>query len=211
MKTLFTLIVLGTAGYLLFEYIEMPAPVPVAVHAAQPRVGPKPTAEPEPVDAAPSVPDLSRIVVKGGDTLTHARVKEIHPGSMVLIADQGLFKVTWDRLPEEFHDYYISMAVPDPTPVPTSAPVAGGAPTAEPMAKAKPQRSALEDEQAQLAFAQRKASLENQLKADRATIDRWYKQSSFETGGVSQSEYDVAQADYAVVSGQLAQLEADGP
>jgi hypothetical protein len=167
---------------------------------------------PEPVETVPVLPDLSRVAVKNGAPLTHARVKEIRTSGIVFVADQGLFKVSFDRLPAEYLAYYGPMAVEDPTPTPAAAAAAADAPVVPAAIKPRPQRNALEDAQAELAYVQRKAGLEDQIRQDRETIDHWYKQSSFVSEGrLSQEQFEVAQADLAVASAQLAQLEALGP
>jgi hypothetical protein len=208
MKTLAVLLLLGLAGYLAYQYADTPAPIvaPQRHSATQSK-----QAEPDPAEEEPLVPDLNRVPVKAGMTLTHARVKEVHPGGIVFVADQGLFKVGFDRLPEIFQAYYGPMAVPEPEPPSPPSPSPVDPALAPAAAKPRPQRDSLEDAQAALAYAQRKASLEGRISQDSATIDLWYKQSSFEKGGLTEQQYQDAQADIALASAQLAQLEADGP
>jgi hypothetical protein len=205
-KSIVILLLFGVVGYVAYQYVDNA--VPVVAPAPHTRA-PAPT---EPVETEAVVPDLSRVVVKGGEPLTHARVKEVRVSGIVFVADQGLFKVGFDRLPAEYEAYYGPMAIPDPVPTEAPTPQAADAATVQPTAKPRPQRNALEDAQAELVYVQKKASLEDRLKTDRDTIDRWYKQSSFvKEGQVSQSQYEMAEADFTLASAQLAQLESDGP
>jgi hypothetical protein len=206
MRSIVTFFLLGLAGYIAYQYVNSP----VVVAPPQPRAKVSPSPEP-PVEVESGAPDLSRVVVKDGPPLTHARVREVRASGILFIADQGMFKVAFDRLSPEFGAYYGPMAVADPVPTETPTPPADPA-SAQPTPKPRQQRNAQEDAQAELVYVQRKASLEDRMKGDQATIDRWYKQSSFNNDSpITQSQYDVAQADLNAAAVQLAQLEAEGP
>jgi hypothetical protein len=207
MKSIVILLFFGLVGYVSYQYVINPVPVDAPI---RPKVTEK-SAEPSVSDAPPVTPDLTRIVIKNEPPITHARVKEVHPGGIVFVADQGMMMVGFDKLPEEFQAYYGPMAIPDVTPTPVSPSAAAEAAVAIAAAKPRPQRNSLEDAQAELAYAQRKAGLEDQMKRDREVIDRWYKQSSFDPQALTEQQYEVAQADYAVAEAQLVQLEANGP
>jgi hypothetical protein len=203
MKAFAILLFFCVVGYIAYQVVVTPQAV---VAPIQPR-GP---AQPEPTEVPLEVPDLSKVSVKDGGTLTHARVKEIHASGIVFVADQGLYKVSFDRLPPNYAAYFGPQAVPDPivpSPTPTDSDV-----TPTPVVKPRPQRTAIEDAQAEVAYAQKKASYENQIKSDQATIDLYYKQSNFNNSSpVTSAQYEVAEADLQATQVALSQLEAAGP
>jgi hypothetical protein len=204
MRAFALLLFFGVVGYIAYQVVVTPqAAVPV-----QPR-GP---VKPEPTEAPMEVPDLSRVPIKDGGTLTNARIKIIHPSGIIFVADQGLYKVSFDRLPPNYAAYYGPQAIPDPIePSPTVTPEDPDI-TPTPVPKPRPQRTAIEDAQAELAYAQRKAGYENQIKSDQATIDTYYKQSNFNNGSpVTTAQYEVSEADLQATQVALSQLEAAGP
>jgi hypothetical protein len=204
MKAFAILLFFGVVGYIAYQVVVTPQP-------AAPIVASGPV-KAEPTDVPMEVPDLSKVPVKDGGTLTHARIKEIHPSGIIFIADQGLYKVSFDRLPPNFAAYYGPQAVPDPVvPSPTMSPADSDI-TPTPVIKPRPQRTAVEDAQAELAYAQRKAAFENQIKGDQNTIDTYYKQSTFNNGSpVTTAQYEVAEADLQSAQTSLALLEGAGP
>lgn len=205
MKSIVFLLSFGSLAYFLYVNVTTPIPVDKVVqHIRDP--GSAPAAEPA---EEPVMPDLTTVVVKDRSPLTHATVKAIHPDAIVFTCDQGIFKVDFDRLAPEFGAYFGPQAVPDPTPAaPVDATPVVVAPVVVPPRER--QRTTLEDAQARLAYAQAKAGLEDRLKQDRDAIDRYYKQSTYEPV-ISESQFDVAKADFDVQAASLAQLEATGP
>jgi hypothetical protein len=202
MKSIVFLLFFGALAYFLYVNVTTPVAIdPPIEHVKGSGSAPE-------VVEAPVVPDLSSIIVKGRAPLTHAKVKEIHPDAMVFICDEGIFKIDFDRLPPEFGIYYGPMAVPDPTPTPTPVPTTSDTPVVAPV-RERPQRTTLEDAQASLAYAQAKAACEDRLKSDREILDHYYKQSTYEPV-VTESQFEIAKADYDVQAAALAQLEANG-
>lgn len=212
MKSIVVLIAIFIVGYWLYTYYqENPGELPSITHRQKDLVTTPLPVTPEPVKVAP--PNLASVPVLNGTTLTHARVKEARVNSVVFMCDQGLFEISYDRLSPDFKAFY----APTPTPVPTDAdgnPIPTPTPTPAPtVVQPKPQiqRTSQQEADARLNYANQKAGLESRQNADLDTINRWYKQSTFEPGGVSQSQFESAHADYDAATAALNQLLANGP
>jgi hypothetical protein len=210
MKSVVVFIAVCIVGYWIYEYYQQnPDEVPSLTHSQKGLVT-------SPIPSGPQsqgpAPDLTSVPVTNGTTLTHARVKDARPNTMVFACDQGLFEVSYDRLPPAFRAYY---APPTPTPSPTASAdsQAPQAPAAAAVSawKPQPQRSSEEETQAVLAFNQRKASLEQHQRDDMEIINRWYKQSTFDPNAMPQSQFDSTKADYDATTAQLGRLVANGP
>jgi hypothetical protein len=212
MKFLATMLLLGFLGYLAYDYVQTreanPTPVITLTHHS--KADPDPTPTPEPTEYKPQPPDLTTIPVKDGVALTNAKVKELRSRSIVFLCDQGLFEVGFDRLPPKFALYYGPIIARLPAPAVDSG-VALPTPTPVPTARVKRERTPIEEANARLGFFSTKESLEGRLKRDQDVIDRWYKQSSFDGGGMSEGEFEGARADFEATSVQLSQLLANGP
>ena len=210
MKSFITLLIFGVIGYVAYQYTLAPAPP----GPAQRPVSAK-SSEPDVPEAPAAPPSLDRVVVKEKVplVLTHAKVKEIHPSGIVFTCDQGIFKVSFDKLPPEYESYYGPLAIADVVPTETPDTAATPVTVAEPVGpRPKPQKTAVEDAQARLVYASTKSGLEDRIKTDQAFIDRWYRQSTFEQEGqVSQTQFEVSKADFDLATAQLNQLEANGP
>jgi len=206
MKTLVTFIAVCIVGYWLYTfYSQNPDDLPPMVHRQKDLVS-KPI--PEEKVVTPPAPKLDAIQVVRGPILTHAKVKSARPNSIVFMCDQGIFEVNYDRLPPEFQSYYM------PAPMPTPAEAASAvepAPAPAPAPKPEPQRSYEDDMNARLSFASTKAGLESRQQGDLDLMTKWYKQSNFEPGGLTQQQFDTAKADYDATTAQLNTLVAQGP
>ncbi|HZZ20602.1 MAG TPA: hypothetical protein VFE25_14600 [Opitutaceae bacterium] len=210
MKSLVTLIAVCIVGYWLYTfYSQNPDELPSMVHRSKDVVStPIPQ---ENVDAPQVPPKLDVIQVARGPVLTHAKVKSARPNSIVFLCDQGLFEVNYDRLPPEFETFYRTQAVATSVPSSESASSAPApVPAQAPAPKIAPQRSYEDDMNARLNLASRKAALEGRQQGDLDTMTRWYKQSNFEPGGLTQQDFDTAKADYDAATAQLNTLVAQG-
>ena len=210
MKFTIILLILGIGGYEAVQYYnDLPASAPSI--AIRPKAAAPTTPEPTPEPA--HAPDLAAVPVLGGHPITHAKLKEIHESGILFLCDQGLIKVSFKNLPPEFSDYYGPMAVKEvvaaePTDAATATPVA----TPPPAVKPKPERTPMQDAQATLAYSQAVSALRDRLQNDQSVIDHWYKQSSFvQEGRITESQFNVAKADFEAVTAQLAELQANGP
>jgi hypothetical protein len=208
MKSTFTLIAACIVAYWLYTfYTENPEDRPSFGHTKTNLVS---TPIPDEKIAEPNkAPSLDSVAVLNGGTLTHVRVKSAMANSILVACDQGLFDITYDRLGPEFRAFY------KPTPTPSASADQGSAPTPTPAStssyKAPVQRTFEEENQARLAYASTKAALEARQQADLDLINRFYKQSNFEAGGLSQAQFDTAKADYDAATAQLGSLVAVGP
>jgi hypothetical protein len=211
MKSTVILIVLCIVGYWLYTYYEEnPAELPGLTHRQRNLVStPIPVDQPTPTPQPITGPKLDAVKLKDGATLTHVRVTTARENTLVIICDQGLFEVNYDRLDPQFRAYY------QPSPTPTLTQVPTGAPTPTPATAAAPkqpvQRTFEEENQARLSFNQTKINLEAKQQADLDVMTRWYKQSSFDPNAMSQSQFDTAKADYDATTAQLGSLVAAGP
>jgi hypothetical protein len=212
MKFLVTMLVCGFIGYLVYNIQQAhdAAPTPLITLSHHTANEPDPTPTPEPTVYVPKPPDMTEIPVRDGETLTHAKVKELRTKTIVFLCDQGIFEVGFDRLPPQFAQYYGPIIATQPASTPDAAGTVSAPPT-KPPAKEKPQRSAVDDASARASFFSSKESLENRLKSDQETIDKWYRQSSFEPGGISEAQFNSAKADFDYTTSQLSQLIANGP
>ena len=212
MKSIVVLIALFIVGYWLYTfYQENPGELPSIGHRQKDLVSTPVPVTPEPAKVAP--PDLASVPVLNGPTLTHVRVKDARAKSLVFMCDQGLFEISYDKLSPNFKAYYTPKVTPVPTdadgnPIPTPTPTP--APTVIQPAP-QVQRTSQQEADARLNYANQKAGLESRQNQDLDTINRWYKQSTFEPGGVSQSQFDSAHADYDAATVALNQLIATGP
>jgi hypothetical protein len=208
MKSTLTFLAVCIVAYWLYTfYTENPEDRPSLGHRQANLVS---TPIPDEKLAEPlKAPSLDSVAVLNGTTLTHVRVKSAKANSILVACDQGLFDVTYDRLAPEFKAYYM------PTPTPSAAGDSSGAPTPTPAStssyKAPVQRTSEEENQARLAYASTKAALEGRQQADLDVINRFYKQSNFEPGAMTQAQFDTAKADYDAATAQLGSVVASGP
>jgi hypothetical protein len=216
MKSIVTLLAVGLICYWLYTFYQQnPDELPSIVNHQKDLVStPIPQVKEVKVEKPVPAPDLTTIAVANGQTLTHARVKDARATSVVFVCDQGLFEISYDRLPPQFRAYYApkgqppapaedSSAAPTPSPTPTRPATVSVSRRAE--------RTPAEDAQALASFEQQKTIYENRQKSDSDVMDSWYKQSSFKTGGITQDQFDSAKSDYDTAANQLAQLESNGP
>jgi hypothetical protein len=210
MKTLVTLIAVCIVGYWLYTfYSQNPDDLPSMVHRQKDLVS---TPIPDEKAIAQTAPKLDSIQVIRGPVLTHAKVKSARVNSIVFMCDQGIFEVNYDRLPPEFQGYYMpSPSVAAAQAVAAVESAVAPAPAPAPAPRPEPQRSYEEDMNARLNFVSSKAGLEARQQSDLDTITKWYKQSNFEPGGLSQGQFDTAKADYDAATAQLNTLVAQGP
>jgi hypothetical protein len=193
-----------------YYYDRPAAPPPAAVPRPKGAEPPTPAPTPEP----PQSPDLRLVPVAGAHALTHARIKEVHESGIVFICDQGLVKVGFKQLPPEFQAFYGPMAAQETASqdTPAGASAVPSAPPPPPAPRPKPERTPIQDAQANLAYNQACAGLRDRLQNDQHVIDHWYNQSSFvQEGYVSETQFNVAKADFEAATAQLAELQASGP
>lgn len=220
MKTPGTLLVLGLTAYGLWCYSSPDySKTPVAAPSVK-AVAPLPV---QMVPEMPTVPDLGHIALKNGTVLTHAKVKSVQANGILLLCDQGLMKVPFANLPAELGDYYKPMidvaVVPADAPsivsnaqsAPAEVPVPVAPPAPQPHYVPQVQRTVLQDAQDNLAFTVARNSLKDRIKADQELITNWYRQSTFETTAISESQFAAAKADLDAAMVQLGQLDANGP
>jgi hypothetical protein len=220
MKTPGTLLVLGLSAYGLWcysspDYSKTPVAAPSAKAAAPAPIQTMP--------AAPFVPDLGRIVLKRGTVLTHAKIKSVQANGILFLCDQGLLKIPFDNLPTDYADYYRPMietgfVAPDAAtapPVATAATVTDAVPVAPPApvphVAPQVQRTVLQDAQDNLAFTVARNALKDRIRMDQELITNWYRQSTFESTAISESQFTAAKADLDLAMVQLGQLDANGP
>jgi len=210
MKFTIILFILGIGGYEAVQYYDnLPATVPAIAVRSKAVAPPTPEPTPEP----PHSPDLVSVPILDSHPLTNAKVKEIHESGIVFLCDQGLIKVSFKNLPPEYLDYYGPMAekeavAAEPTDAATVTPVA----TPPPAQKSKPERTAIQDAQANLTYSQAVAGLRDRLQSDQSVMDHWYKQSSFvQEGRLSENQFNMAKADFEAATVQLSELQANGP
>jgi hypothetical protein len=210
MKTLVTLIAVCIVGYWLYTfYSQNPDDLPSMIHRQKDLVS---TPIPEEKVIAQPPPKLDSIQVLRGPVLTHAKVKSARVNSIVFMCDQGIFEVNYDRLPPEFQNFYMPPpAVAAAQAVASVDSAVAPVPAPAPATKPEPQRSYEEDMNARLNFVATKAGLESRQQGDLDLITRWYKQSNFEPGGLTQQQFDTTKADYDAVTAQLNTLVAQGP
>jgi hypothetical protein len=208
MKSLVTLIAVCIVGYWLYTfYSQNPDDLPPMIHRQKDLVS-KPVPDEKQIEA--TAPKLDSIQVTRGPVLTHAKVKAARPNSVVFLCDQGIFEVNYDRLPPEFQGYYQPSAVQVAAEAMTAAvPAAPSAPAPAPRPPV-PQRSIEDEANARLSFASQKAGLEARQQGDLDQMTKWYKQSNFESGGMSQAQFDTVKADYDAVTSELNNLVAQG-
>jgi hypothetical protein len=206
MKTVLIFLAVCIVGYWLYEFYQQnPDDLP-SMHHQKLTTTPIPS-EPPPDDRGPP-PNLVAIPVRGGSTLTNAKVKEARADSVLFLCDQGIFDITYDRLTPDFRKYY----APAPTPSPSVDPTPQStAPVVIKPYMPEPQRTAEEEVNLRVSFLQREAALRQHLKDDQEIMTRWYKQSSFDPGAMSQTTFDSTKADFDATTAQLNQLEATGP
>jgi hypothetical protein len=234
MKTPTTLLVLGLSAYGLWYYTSpnyskvavaaapiaaAPARESAAASAVQATTTATTAAATEATEAAAvappaPAPDLERIALKKGAVLTHAKVRSIEASGILFYCDQGLLKIPFENLPEAFADYYKPMiavaSVPvDTITVTTAAPIAPPAPA--PYVAPRAQKTALQDAQDSLAFTVSRNALKDRIRQDQDLITNWYRQSTFESTSISESQYTSAKADLDTATAQLGQLDANGP
>lgn len=213
MKSFIVLIILVIVGYWLYTFYQQnPDDLPSLIHIQKGAVStPIPTTLPP--TPPPTAPKLDSIPVVKGETLTHARVKAIHTDSILFVCDQGLVKVTYDRLPPGFAAYYKPLA-PTPTPVPTVDPNAPPTPTPTPAPTSIHVRQRTPDEEAaaEASFAQQKSYLEQDIAHDQDIVDRYYSQSTYNnTGVISEQDFTNAKMDLDAKNAKLQLLLAAGP
>ncbi|HEY5227690.1 MAG TPA: hypothetical protein VIJ19_04060 [Opitutaceae bacterium] len=209
MKSTLTFIAVCIVAYWLYTfYTENPEDRPSFGHR---QTNLKSTPIPDEKIVEPlKAPNLDSVVVQNAGTLTHVKVKSAKANSILIACDQGLFDVTYDRLPPEFRAFYM----PTPTPsVATDQQATVPTPTPAATSSYKPpvQRTFEEENQARLAYAATKSALEARQQADLDVINKFYKQSNFEPGGLTQTQFDTAKADYDATTAQLGSVVALGP
>ncbi len=213
MKSIVVLIVLFIVGYWLYTFYQQnPDDLPSLIHVQKGVVStPIPTSMvPTP---PPVAPKLDSIPVVKGETLTHARVKTIYGDALLFVCDQGLVKVSYDRLPPGFAAYYQPLA-PTPTPVVTPDPNATPTPTPTPAPTSIHVRQRTPEEQAsaEASFAAQKSYLEADIAHDQDVIDRYYSQSTYNnTGVISEQDFTNAKIDLDAKNAKLQLLLAAGP
>jgi hypothetical protein len=212
MKSIIVLIVLGLVGYWLYTFYQQnPESLPNMVHLQKDLVStPLPTVgTPTPKPVAPS---LDSIPVSKGPTLTHARVKGIRTDSLVFVCDQGLYQITYDRLPPAFAAYYLPL-VPTPTPVVTRDPNATPVPTPTPIGIHRvAQRSASEEREAEEEFSKRVNGMQARLDTLQAKMNQYYSQSTYNNPDViSDADFANTKTEFDNLTQQLADLQSRGP
>jgi hypothetical protein len=209
MKTWVTLIAIGIVGYWLYTFYQQnPDDLPPMVHRQKDLVS---SPMPDEKLIVAQAPKLDSIQVLRGPTLTHGKVKEAKPNSVVFVCDQGILEVNYDRLAPEFEAYYAPTAVQAVADAAAKVADQAAPPSAPPPApKPVPQRSFEDDNNARLAYASEKAALESRQQSDLDQMTKWYRQSNFEPGGMTQQQFDTLKADYDVTTLQLNTLVARG-
>jgi len=214
MKQLFVLLALGIIGYWLYTfYTQNPDDLPAVLRHSNTVSKPIPTVGPP--TPVPTQPPLDSVPVKKGATLTHCKVMRFSADAVTFLCDQGIFQITYDRLPPGFAAYYVPRV---PTPSPTtdpSAPTPVPTPTPTPRPTLPnpnhPVRSAEEDAAALWAYNGTKQRLEDRMKDLQAQMDHYYHQSSYDAGAMSEQQFNDAKAEYDSDALKLSELESRGP
>jgi hypothetical protein len=215
MKSFVILIALAIIGYWAYTYYQAnPNDLPVSLthHQAGLVSTPIPTpATPTPTPPPAVQPDLASVSVFKGVTMTHAKVREIKPDSLVFGSDQGLFQITYDRLAPGFEAYYLPR-MPAPTPVVTPDPNLVPTPTRVPIIHREAQRSAADEANAVLSFNAKVAGLEQKLRELQGYIDKYYIQSNYNNpDAITESQFAGIKAEFDARTAELADLRSRGP
>jgi hypothetical protein len=108
MKTLVIFLTTCVVSYCVYDlYRQNPADLPAF---AKGKNGLFSDSSSDGARAQGTAPDLSLVPIGNGKTLTNARVKSARANSILFMCDQGIFDVSYDRLPPEFRTFYAPAA-----------------------------------------------------------------------------------------------------